>query len=318
MIQNTQNLRLTSSVFQHHSINGDKKLSVIGKIIWLLFNVLNNIIRKPKGNELQLYNFYLNDDIRSAVHKKIPEKASPARRLCDLFWHTLPWDIIAKSLNDKINAVEIGCGSGRYGKLLQEYAPLSTYTGCDIRKRDNWVEYETNSFRLVQANADDITEIISGKNFIFTQSAVEHFESDMLFFKQIADYVCSTSSPVIQIHLVPSVSCLWLYLWHGFRQYSPGKLENIAALFDEKTKATVVALGSRKCNSTHFKFITYPLLTAGKDARDDSAQKYLEHVTAAINYDMSFPYFGSAGFYALILCSNCSNDFLSPNFKEIF
>ena len=31
----------------------------------------------------------------------------------------------------------------------------------------------------------------------------------------------------IQIHLVPSKLCLWLYLWHGWRQYSKDNLSQI-------------------------------------------------------------------------------------------
>ena len=91
---------------------------------------------------------------------------------------------------------------------------LNSYVGLDISEKDKWTKYN-QKFKFYVCDACKSEPFLKGKNLIFTQSAVEHFQNDLEFFRitkeSIADQRC------IQIHLLPSPFCLFTYLFHGYR-----------------------------------------------------------------------------------------------------
>jgi len=165
-------------------LNGDHKLNILEKSIWLLVNFIKNItlFSKPKDywKILNLDKKTLNNQL-----KKTHPSSSPSRRLCDMFWNTLPWNEIQNLLGNKISAVEIGCGKGGYGIRLNELIVNFDYLGCDILKREEWNYRSSKNISFKVLDSTNVSNILKDKNFIFTQSAVEHFQFDELFFSDI-------------------------------------------------------------------------------------------------------------------------------------
>ena len=118
----------------------------------------------------------------------------------------------------------------------------------------------------------------------------------------------------MQIHLMPSPACLWLYLWHGYRQYSHRRLEEVAGLFDKDAFSAVVALGATRCNAVHARAITRPMLTGRPDRRDTETKAYVADLTAAIAHDMAHPNFARASFHALVIGCNLKGEISFPAF----
>src|SRR5205823_9604146 len=97
----------------------DFGLSGFDRARWLVLNRLNNSCpRCDLDPALELRRF----DTRHCGHQwwQIERCVSPARRLCDLFWLSLPWDRITQEFGHHIRVLEIGCGTGRYALLLKE------------------------------------------------------------------------------------------------------------------------------------------------------------------------------------------------------
>ena len=173
-------------------------------------------------------------DISEANWSQTDIKSSPSRKLSDLFWLQLPWGLIRSELGE-IKVFDTGCGSGNLGVKLQAYSKniIASYTGVDISQHDNWnvlsERYPNYLFRrLDSANISDY--ITDDTNLFISQSSIEHFKNDLIYFKHIHEFVKRTSKSVMQIHLFPSPACLKLYGQHGVRQYTPRNFIYYASL----------------------------------------------------------------------------------------
>jgi len=71
----------------------------------------------------------------SDIELPLETTSSPSRKVCDMFWHSLQWESIAKALDDSVKVLEVGCGSGRYGNLINDYlnGRLKEYIGIDLK-----------------------------------------------------------------------------------------------------------------------------------------------------------------------------------------
>ncbi len=247
-------------------------------------------------------------DISDEEWSKLDIKSSPARKLSDLFWLKLPWALIKSELG-QINVLDTGCGAGNYGVRLQSYSKgsMTSYTGLDIARHDNWdsLMNKYQNFRFHALNSAHILEHLpAGTNFFVTQSAVEHFDEDLLYFEQIRDFILRESSNVIQIHLLPASACLQLYLCHGVRQYTPRTISKITRIFNKFSYSVLFGLGGQECNALHREFITRPIYVQKVgDLRDTKTQEYDRRLREAIKADMKKPQ-KSPSFYALVIHSN--------------
>jgi hypothetical protein len=289
-----------------HGLNADRKLSRTGRAMWLVANWLNNRFPLRRLDpELILTRFVLEDAEITTHWPKIDPTVSPARRQSDLFWYAYPWETVIESLGGEIRAVEVGCGTGKYGIILEECLgdALIQYTGVDLVEHTEWKELSTNSrFKFVVGDSRFVSNHAKGANLIVTQSALEHFDEDLTFMEQIAQQVEIAPRPVIQIHLMPSAVCLWTFLWHGARQYTPRTISKLTSLFDARTKKTLYALGSKHCNSIHRKYITWPKLMGKGDLRESRLAVYESEVRRAVEADRRSST-GNACFYACVLQS---------------
>ena len=272
-----------------HSLSADVKLNFIEKRLWKIFNWLNNNYFPNRYNGLHLKNF--ETGISKNNRDKIPEKASPSRFLSDLFWMKMDWDYLRAELNE-FHIFDTGAGSGKYGiKINESSKGASSYFGVDLFNHQEWeaVMEEHSYITMKQHGSDDILGIIPNNTNVFvSQSAIEHFKYDLLYFQQIKRFIEGKKKPVIQIHLFPSAACLRLYGLHGLRQYTPRAVSSIAGLFNDAAHySTLYNLGGKNCNQLHYSFITKPLRDSKgiDDYRNTRTKEYKALLAEAIEKD---------------------------------
>lgn len=289
-----------------HNLSADKSLNNPLRILYIFLNWLNNLspyFNVNKNLEIRDFKCF---DLRE-LWKKCYIKSSPSRKLSDLFWMCLPWKKIKDELKE-INILDIGCGSGNYGRRLVDFSgnKINQYIGSDVNRNENWekLKQKFSYFKFYVMNSKNIYKIIpNNTNFFMTQSAIEHFIEDISFFKIIKDYIISSKKNVIQIHLFPSLSCLPLYGYHGVRQYTPRTISKIIRLFNDFSYSILFNLGGKFCNYLHYKYITKPLGKKLVDMRDIKTDKYDKLLFNSIKKDMKYPQ-KKPSFYALLIHSN--------------
>ncbi|MBL7131189.1 MAG: hypothetical protein ISS45_07295 [Candidatus Omnitrophica bacterium] len=288
-----------------HTLNGDRPLNRIFQKLYYLFNTANNLLANiAVDDELFITDF--SCDFKG-YWDRLDLKSSPARKLCNLFWLCLPWREIHQELGE-IRIFDTGCGNGTYALNLSDWADVNilSYTGVDAVGSENWkiIERKHSSIQFHKCNAAKVFQCIpSGINLFITQSALEHFDEDILYFEQVKNYILSYRESVIQIHLIPSGACLHLYGLHGVRQYTPRTISKIFRLFKDYSYGMIFRLGGSECNQTHYQFITKPIREGIGDLRNSKIIEYNEQLFRAIEKDMSRPG-KSPSFYALVIHSN--------------
>lgn len=287
-----------------YNLNADFGLGYFDMIRWMIYNYLNN----KNGNRLLDKRVVLKTFNPANLDNwdQVDTMASPARRLCDFYWMSMNWSEVLSQLGTQVRALEVGCGTGVYGKLLSNLLgeDLGLYRGIDINENEAWKEFkDDNRFQFLKGNASSIEKGLQGVNFIFTQSALEHFEEDMIFFKQIADYVEKADHPVIQVHLVPSRACITTFPLHGFRQYTNSSISMITQLFSNSSEFEWISLGGKACNKVHRKFITIPIYTKRGDLRKKLNDPYNKELRTAMMSDNNSQNSNVATFSALVIKS---------------
>ncbi len=211
-----------------HVFNADRnigmiKMNIIEKIIWILLNLINNNLPPKSFKYRENYPNLSLKNFAKIIHDKewniISNNSTPSRILCDLFWIKQMWNDI-KSEIGPINIFDTGCGDGNYGLKINAYASgINSYTGIDTVEYRNWLNLKNQAFiKLIKFSSNNFMKKIPDNiNFFMTQSAIEHFDYDMEYFKVIKRYIEKNNSNVIQIHLFPAPPSLWLYLHHGVR-----------------------------------------------------------------------------------------------------
>jgi hypothetical protein len=288
-----------------HSLNSDRRLDRPRQVLWFGLNWLNNhFFPHASASRLQRRDFIA--DTSDAYWQQVVPGTTPSRRLCDLFWMQLPWEAMQSELGD-LHIFDTGCGTGDYGLKLQAWSSdrLASYTGVDLFPNPAWPSLAEShpNFKFFQAGSDDIlARIPSNANLFISQSAIEHFESDLRYFENLRAFIRQASRPVIQVHLFPSAACLRLYLFHGVRQYTPHTVTRITDLFDAGTSAWLFRLGGRECNRLHWRSITVPRLRKRAELRISHPDDYELRLREAISRDNQRP--SSPSFYALVIHSN--------------
>ena len=157
-------------------------------------------------------------------------------------------------------------------------------------------------FKLLKS--DFVSNVLKNKNFLFTQSAVEHFEDDKLFFSNVQNYINQQEKPFLQIHLAPSSYCLWKYLMHGYRQYSFSTICKLYDILWKNEQFFSFSLGGKNCNYLQIKYITFPMVLGLKDKREKDFKTYKIDLEKAIKKDLKVLDPKNGSFYALVIFSN--------------
>jgi len=298
-------ITVASKTTSVHNLNADKGLNRFQKVFYLLLNWANNLFPDTNVDNSLVICAFTCEELRKHW-TQLDVTSSPSRKLSDLFWMELPWGRIGEELNG-INILDTGCASGDYGWKLVDWSDnnIASYAGIDLYKNDSWTKLKKYlGFAFHQCNTSDILHYIPcGTNFFMSQSAIEHFDDDLLYFKRIRDYILSYQRSVIQVHLFPSSSCFRLYRFHGVRQYTPRTVSIITRLFKNFSYAVLFGLGGEECNHLHYEFITKPLVQGIGDLRDLKTQEYDKRLLMAVEQDMSRPQ-KFPSFYALVIHSN--------------
>jgi hypothetical protein len=233
-------------------INGDNITGIKNKILYFSQCYFNH--KRGSSFELKIKNI----NLKKNNYKEY--LGTPGRRLSDMFWCSLNWKNISNELNNKINILDIGCGNGNYGLLYQSLltSNFNSYTGLDIYKNKKF----PNRFNHIIDMAENADKHINGHNLITSQSALEHIEHDFEALSKITNKLSKLKKPFLQIHLVPAASCLWLYFWHGWRQYSKKNLGTLSKSLQKENDIDfqVVPLGGFYSFIVHFLLITVPTL----------------------------------------------------------
>ena len=134
----------------------------------------------------------------------------------------------------------------------------------------------------------DLAKHVKTKTNIFiSQSAIEHFHYDLKYFKQIKDFIDLTKQNIIQIHLFPSPACLWLYLFHGYRQYNLNSILKILKIFrNNNCYFKLFCLGGNGCNMQHFKSITIPFFF--QKCFQNKPKKYFKNLKKNVLNDINY------------------------------
>jgi len=290
-----------------HTLDADKGLGRRLRRVWFLVNWLNNnLFSNLSDPSVTIRDFIA--DVSDENWSQTDTKSSPSRKLSDLFWLQLPWEMIRTEVGT-INILDIGCGSGNYGVKLQSWSKdrVASYTGIDVLSHDNWTALaETHPrFCFRRVDGSDVSRYIPDEaTLIISQSAIEHIRHDLLYFRVLREFARRTSRSIIQIHLFPSSACLRLYSFHGVRQYTPRTVSYITRLFRGFSYCRLYRLGGRECNQLHWEFITKPL-TIDKigDLRDTQTEEYDRRLRLAIAADNRKKHCDPS-FYALVIHSN--------------
>jgi SAM-dependent methyltransferase len=193
-------------------INGDNIAGIKNKLFYLIFNFVRGIA----GHLSFVHSSYWHpQSVRDGDD-------SPARKYLDSF---LEMKIPELFPERQLKVLDIGCGSGYIRDILSRLGYTVDYTGVDIVKEDDFEkhEHENITSNLVLSS---IEEFHTNERFdlVFSMCALEHVKDDSAAIVKSERY---TKQGGYQIHIVPSYWALFVYLWHGYRQYTPVRLNHL-------------------------------------------------------------------------------------------
>lgn len=93
-------------------INGDNPGNILNRLLYF-FQCINNH-KKGSDDSCEISNPYLTISSLETFDK------TPSRLLCDGLWNSIDYGNLKLQLNSDLNFFDIGCGSGKYGKLLKK------------------------------------------------------------------------------------------------------------------------------------------------------------------------------------------------------
>jgi 2-polyprenyl-3-methyl-5-hydroxy-6-metoxy-1,4-benzoquinol methylase len=282
-----------------HKLNADRRVAHWLWPFWFFLNQINN--RQPnKCGALRIEEFTPENVDTDWIGSEFT--ASPSRRLTDLFLASLPWQKIEEELGG-IHILDLGCGPGKYARFFDQVCSERkdfSYLGIDQRESPRWQDLNIARSRFEKAKVTRLEEtVFDNVNVITSITMLEHLDEDLTLFRKIEESEKRLGRRFLQIHVIPSAVCLWLYGLHGVRQYTPRTIEKIEKILSKDKSLVLYRLGGRRCNWIHFKNITFPIKTRLGDRRFKDTEKYRQELHRAIEADNGDR--TSPSFYALVI-----------------
>ena len=289
---------LSSSI---HVINADRELNTIKKIQYFILNFICNLKCRVRIANFSTTKFSPTEDQIDLHLKSLSEPQSPSRILSNIFWESIDWRFVTETLQGEIRAIEVGCGSGRYGRKISQLTQIESYTGVDIANSPEWNSNSESNFDYVLGSYEDFDSLVANQNLVITQSALEHFENDFKFFRLIGDYARGVTFPVLSIHLLPSPAGLFKFLLHGIRQYNKRSISNLVTNAGPSSYAVLYSLGGLRSNVFHFVSITLRSLILRKWVVSQEIESYRLKVQRPLVIDSKRKSIRCPSFYALVI-----------------
>ncbi len=263
-------------------LSGDIWLSPADRLRYLARNARRNIAASRRTPASR---FFTPEPSRA---RAIAVGQSPARLLTELFLETELPRLVGRR---EVSVLELGCGSGSMTTRLSRLGFRGRYTGIDIQDRFNPDQTKglplKVKFAQVDAHAFNPSEKV---DLLLSVSTLEHIPDDATLIARLPAWF---NPGGVEIHVLPSGASLGLYLWHGFRQYTPAALaEKFGPRID------IVRLGGLASYLLHLLFITIPDLVLRRSFRKAMPGIYRHLLFAALRLDRLLPIFPSA--YAVI------------------
>jgi hypothetical protein len=286
----------------YHTINSDFQLNAFRKSLYFVFNALNFFFDfRHAKKSLVLEKFHLADSKIETSDDL--EGMSISRYLSDSFWASVDYNYLREILGSNLRVVDVGCGSGKYSNILR-LSDEDTYLGVDISRSPFWLESNVKYASFQQTSYLNVNEYLAEINLLVTQSAIEHFEYDLLFFKEIQKYVEKSGQPLIQIHLFPAKAGLWTGLLHGIRQYSLRMVLRIVRASKLDNPAILVLLGGKHSNMFHWDTVTKYLFSHKYYKVFTSKNGYIEDMLKSVERDEEQRNPKTSTFFALVIQHN--------------
>lgn len=158
------------------------------------------------------------------VQAKIAEGASPLR----VYMVAVAEQMGAKCFETEGPICDIGCGAAGHSRLFENGRSQHVYVGIDIRFHARWPVLATSRssrpLRFAQMAAGDLGIATGRLAFTFSSSVLEHVPN----VRQAIGEIARTMRPgAYGLHVVPGVWSLFLYLFHGYRRFSPAGLADL-------------------------------------------------------------------------------------------
>ncbi len=282
------------------NFSGDKKLNFLKKILWLIISYINIKFTGKVDKKISFIKFKINKKL--LIKNNLFFSKSPIRQICNVFWQSVDWQKVKLKLDNNIKLLEVGCGDGRYFSFIKKISKIKNikYIGIDIQKKK--IKTEKN-FKFFLDSAYNVDHYLNKVNFLFTQSAIEHFKYDLIFFKKISKFLNKNKKKFIQIHLFPAESTLYTYLFHGYRHYNPLMISKLTKTFNKNHKFILFSIGSKNINKFTFREITLRRILKKKQINLN-----FEKLKECVEKDNKISTLKNSSFYCLVIISNMKID----------
>lgn len=189
--------------------------------------------------------------------KRLPTPTDFSKRITDSPMRFLLDNAFAEVIKRYVPAAslsvfDIGSGTAYYRSALAALGKSGTYTGLDVYRHPRYSDDAVPAFAssMIIKKIEDLVPT-STYDLVMSITALEHIQDDQ---KAITLSTALAGQNGVQVHIAPSFLSLFLYLWHGYRQYTPWRVKQLF----KGLPYDVYRLGGWGSFFVHFLFITLP------------------------------------------------------------
>jgi hypothetical protein len=243
-----------------HNITGDKKLSIIGKFVYL-FNILIEI--------LILNNFPIRKMLYvPKVGIKRIKQFNGVNNLNDISPQRIAADALIIELTQNYEfsfMLDLGCGSGLYKNNFNNLGRTFDYLGIDIKEQRNNNEIIKYDLGPSFPNVEDIRNKV---DFVFSHSALEHIKYDL----EVLEWSIEKFPKARHLHIIPAPLSAICYNLHGFRRYSNYTLHKLSKCFTSNVK--IYSIGNSSTRKLYMSYYRYKFNLSHKFQKFTGSQDY--------------------------------------------
>jgi SAM-dependent methyltransferase len=211
-----------------------------------------------------------------------PRDASPMRTLVEAALVEFLTATLHQSKS--IRVLDIGCGRAKLRRTMAELGYSGTYTGIDVFREPAYVDDADPAFpSRIHVMPVESFHTEDRYDLVMSVTTLEHVADDFAAVVVAREHMAEGG---VQIHVVPGFWSLFMYLWHGYRQYTRHRLGKLFL----GQNYTMYRVGGAASFLLHVLFITLPevVLCTGS-VRNRSWYTSLRN--AAIKADRYLPFF---------------------------